>query len=66
MDVDFEGYTIETFALTVDGWTVVEHSPNDYIRWDITIDVYGELIPEPATLLLLGLGAVMLRTRVRR
>lgn len=67
--VDFEGYTIDSIALTVNELFIDYHEagPDSYTdySYDITYTIYGTPIPEPATLLLFGLGAVLLRGRRR-
>ena len=67
--VDFEGYTIDSIALTVNELFIDYHEagPDSYTNYsyDITYTIYGAPIPEPATVLLLGLGTVLLRGRRR-
>jgi hypothetical protein len=67
--VDFEGYTIDSIALTGNELFIDYHeaglgSYTDY-SYDITYTIYGEPIPEPATILLLGLGGISLILRKR-
>ena len=71
--VDFEGYTIDSIALTVnelffeydpDGGIISNRGTTQY-AYDITYSINGEMIvnPEPATVFLLGLGGLALRRR---
>ena len=54
---DFNGYTITKIGVTVND-LVLE---NYHLEYDLTVSMWG--IPEPASLLLLGLGVVMLRRK---
>lgn len=56
--VDFQGYMIETIGLTVNTCTI---TPETYLSYDLTYSING--IPEPTTLLLLGLGSLALLRR---
>ena len=72
--VDFEGYTVDSIALTVNELFLDSHvepgirgslGSTDY-SYDITYTINGaETIPEPATVMLLGLGCLALRRRKR-
>ena len=65
---DFQGYDITSISLTVNDLTFESPGSNpngdgiwtDY-TYDVTFEIWG--VPEPSTLFLLGLGAVMLRKR---
>ncbi len=68
--VDFEGYAIDSIAVTVNELFMNFHEASLVGSYtdtscDITYTIYGALIPEPATVLLLGIGAVLLRRRRR-
>ena len=68
--VDFEGYTIDSIALTVNELFLdydadaIKGGLTNY-SYDITYSINGEMIanPEPATVFLLGLGGLALRKR---
>jgi hypothetical protein len=61
--VDFEGYTIESIALTINELffdydaDAIKGGLTNY-SCDLVYTIYGEPIPEPGTVLLLGIGAV--------
>ena len=68
---DFAGFVIEEISLTVDNLILEypvtipfapEEGPNwNYYDYDVTLSFNG--IPEPATIVLLGLGTAMLRRK---
>ena len=67
---DFYGYEITGFTMTLnDGFLISPGTdPNGDGNWtdyyfDVTYEMYGEPIPEPTTLSLIFLGAIMLRKR---
>ncbi len=57
---DFEGGTITKLGAKMHNLTVLDPDANLY-KFDVTVTVFGT--PEPSSLLLLGLGAVMLRKK---
>jgi len=63
--VDFAGYIIESIALTVN--QCILDSPGDSVWtnviFDGTISIYG--VPEPTTIMMFGLGGLLLRRRRR-
>ena len=68
--VDFEGYTIDSIGVTVNE-LFMDYHEDSFVgiytdtSCDITYTIYGAPIPEPATVLLFGIGAVLLRGRRR-
>ena len=65
--VDFEGYTIDGIALTVNELFLDYNGFLTNYSYDITYTINGEMIaiPEPGMVLLLGLGGLCLLTRRR-
>jgi hypothetical protein len=63
--VDLKGYDIDNVSLTINdiyfNYNPLKLPPfNSFYGYDITYTIYGEPIPEPATLCLLALGGVLL------
>jgi hypothetical protein len=61
---DFAGYEIQSIALKINNVTFTSHEDSSRLDYTINADlqVHGvREVPEPATILLLGLGAVILR-----
>ena len=65
--VDFEGYTIDNIALTVNELFLNYNGFLTNYSYDITYTINGAMIaiPEPGTVLLLALGGLCLLTRRR-
>lgn len=66
--VDFYGYEITDIALTVNALTIDSPGTNpnrDGVWTDYTFDVTYTIIPEPTTVLLLGLGGLALLRKRR-
>ena len=71
--VDFEGYTIDSIALTVNEFRLIDLDPftkhnSHTFDYDVTYTIYGSemAVPEPVTLVMLSLGGVALICRKRR
>ena len=61
--VDFQGYNISEISQSINDFSASYTGSRVDYSFDVTYRLYGELIPEPATLLLFGLGTLALRRR---
>jgi hypothetical protein len=59
--VDFEGYKIDSLALTVNELFLNYNGFRTNYSYDITYTIYGAPIPEPGTVFLLGVGCLVFR-----
>jgi len=66
--VDLEGYDIDSIGLTVNE-LFLDYDADaikgglTYFNYDITYTIHGEAVPEPSTVILLGLGGLFLRKK---
>ena len=67
---DFAGLDIGTIAFTLDQFNYqypYDHpyipEPAHHLNYAFTISFYSDIVPEPTTLLLLGLGGLLIRKR---
>jgi len=68
-NVDLYGNLIESIGLTVNRFEVgiSDITGNSYWEGDLTTSIYGEPIPEPATVLVLTFGGlILMNCRIRR
>lgn len=62
-EVDLAGYVIDDISLTINDFTLDNTGGFADYSYDVTFTIAGSLIPEPATLIFLGLGGLVLRRR---
>ncbi len=65
---DFAGYTITRIDAKLNSFTFKHYQAANFTErlLDVEISIYGTPIPEPATLVLLGLGGALMLIRRRR
>jgi hypothetical protein len=73
---DFAGYEIKSISMTLNNLVLeypvtIPHLPEygqvwNHMEYDVTLSFNGGSVPEPGTILLLGLGAVTARKKVKR
>ncbi len=71
--IDFQGYIIDRVGIAIDDLsldlteigTPISQKYNTNYDYDITYTIYGEVVPEPATVFLLGFGCLALRRRIK-
>jgi hypothetical protein len=73
---DFAGYEIKSISMTLNNLVLeypvtIPHLPEygqvwNHMEYDVTLSFNGGPVPEPGTILLLGLGAVTARKKAKR
>ena len=66
--VDFEGYSIDNISLNIDGFNLQDAGSDEYgmwnlyYSWDVTVSIDGHAtpVPEPATILMLIFGIIIM------